>query len=166
MDVVVLGAVLIAVGLAVVVAEAHASTGGILGLGGVLAAVAGIGLTLAGAGVALVVAIPIAVVLALLGAAGSLVLGRQVLAARRQQVRTGPETLVGRPATVRTWSYAEGMVAADGTLWRAQLAYGWQEPRPRPGETVVIAELEGLTVSVRRPHAGEELVWTSSSLSL
>lgn len=165
-DIVVLGAVLVAVGMAVVVAEAHASTGGVLGLVGVLVGVLGIGLTMAGAGITLLVAVPVAALLALAGAAAALAVANEVRTARRQQVRTGPEALIGRPAVVRTWSYREGQVAAEGSLWQARLAYGWRDPRPVPGETVVIAELDGLTFSVRRPYPSEELsVWTPSSLS-
>lgn len=166
MDVVVLGVVLVVVGAAVVVAEAHASTGGILGLAGVLAIVAGIGLTMAGAGIPLLVAVPVASVVALLGGGATLLAGREVLLARRQRVRTGPESLVGQVATVRTWRYREGQVAIGGSLWRARLAYGWADPRPEPGQSVVISELHGLTVSIRRPAAGEEQsAWTPSSLS-
>ncbi|HET8594712.1 MAG TPA: NfeD family protein [Intrasporangium sp.] len=166
-DMVVLGAVLMAAGMAVVVAEAHASTGGVLGLVGLMVGVVGVALVMAGAGVALVVAVPVAAALAVTGAGATLLVAREVRAARRQELRTGPETLVGRPATVRSWSYRTGQVAAEGSLWQARLAYGWTEPRPRPGEPVVISELDGLTVSIRRPLPGEEVPpWRPSSLSL
>jgi membrane-bound serine protease (ClpP class) len=166
-DIVVLGALLMAAGLAVVVAEAHASTGGLLGVVGLLAAAVGIALTMAGSGISLLVAVPVAAALALTGAGATLLVAREVMKARRQAVRTGPTALIGRPATVRTWSYREGQVAAEGSLWQARLAYGWTDPRPVPGETVVISELDGLTVSIRRPHPSEELpVWSPSSQSL
>lgn len=145
-----LGGILIVVGLAVVVMEAHASTGGILGLVGVLAAAAGIGLMLAGSGVSALVAALVAVALALAGTVGTLMIARAVLGARRQQLRTGPSTLVGAPATVCTWNGDEGQVTIEGTLWRAVLADGWEGPRPASGQAVTVTRLDGLTVAIGR----------------
>lgn len=167
MSIVALGAVLIAVGVAVVVVEAHASTGGVLGLAGVLAAVAGIGLALAGAGIALVVAVPVVVVLALAGVLATLMMAHKVVVAGRQAVRTGPSALIGRAALVRTWQGDTGQVVADGALWGARRAFGWSGPDPVPGQTVMVSELDGLTLAVRKPFVWEEmlLVWKPSSLS-
>lgn len=78
---VVLGGVLIVTGLLVLAVEAHASTGGILGLAGVQAAAAGIGLVLVGAAVPLVLAV--AAALAGVGAAMTLMMARAVVVAPR-----------------------------------------------------------------------------------
>jgi len=165
--VIALGAVLVLAGLAVLVIEAHVSTAGVLGVAGVLAAAAGVGLIIAGFGAALVVAVPVAVVAACAGMVAIAVVAQKVIAARNQLVRVGPSALIGVTATVRTWSESEGQVAADGTLWRARVSWGWEDPPPVPGETVVVNELDGLTVSVRRPHPWEVApVWVPSSLSL
>lgn len=147
--VVVLGAIVILVGLVVIVIEAHATTGGVLAVAGVMAVAAGAGLIMAGSGAALVLTIPVAVLLAALGVFGIMLTARKVAAARNQELRTGPTALVGTVATVRTWDQAEGQVSADGTLWSAVLSGDWQDTRPVPGETVVIDTLDGLTMSVR-----------------
>lgn len=147
--VVVLGAVVVLVGLAVVVIEAHVTTGGVLAVAGVMAAAAGVGLIMAGSGAALVLTLPVAILLAVAGVLGTLVMGHKVIVARRQVLRTGPTVLIGTEATVRTWGQEEGQVAADGTLWRAVLSGDWQDTRPLPGETVVVDTLDGLTMSVR-----------------
>lgn len=80
---VVLGGVLIVTGLLVLAVEAHASTGGILGLAGVQAAAAGIGLVLVGAAVPLVLAVAVAAALAGVGAAMTLMMARAVVVAPR-----------------------------------------------------------------------------------
>ena len=160
---VVLGLIVVLAGLAVVVIEAHASTGGVLAVAGVMAVAAGVGLIMAGSGAPLVLTIPVAVVLAVLGVLGIMLMARKVVAAGNQSPRTGPTALIGtvatvrlweastgRPvATVRTWNHEEGQVVADGTLWRAVLSGDWQDSRPIPGERVTVETLDGLTLSVR-----------------
>lgn len=162
-----LGTVLLLVGLSVLVLEAHVSTAGLLGGAGVMAAAAGMGLIIAALGATLVVAVPVSVVAAGAGLTALTVTAHKVLLARQQDVRTGPSCLIGATATVRTWSDTEGQVIADGTLWSARASWGWEDPPPAPGDTVVINELVGLTVSIRRPHPWEvPPVWVPSSLSL
>lgn len=153
---VVLGLVIVLVGLAVVVIEAHASTGGVLAVAGVLAFAAGVGLIMAGSGAALVITIPVAVLLALLGLLGVLLMARKVVEARNQAPRVGSTALIGTVATVSTWNQQEGQVTADGALWRAVLSGDWQDSRPVPGETVAVDALDGLTMSVRPLYARGE----------
>lgn len=161
-----LGVVVVLAGLAVLLVEAHASTAGILGLAGVLAAAAGIGLMMAGVGAPLLVAVPIAAALALAGVVAAMRMARHVWVAHRRAVRTGPGALIGATATVRTWDGDEGQVAAAGTLWRARMTYGWEDAPPAPGQTVIVDELDGLTVSVHQPDEREVMpVWKPSSLS-
>jgi membrane-bound serine protease (ClpP class) len=166
-DVVALGVIVVLAGLAVVVVEAHVPTAGILGLAGVLAAAAGIGLIIAGSGAALAVSVPVSAVLAVAGVLASAVVSRKVLAARAGEVRTGPTSMIGRTAAVRNWSDGQGQVVTDGTLWSARMGYGWEDPPPQPGQTVVVTEVDGLLLWVRRPHPWEvPPVWKPSSLSL
>ncbi|MDN5795645.1 MAG: NfeD family protein [Intrasporangium sp.] len=150
---VLLGAVVVLAGLAVVVIEAHVMTGGVLAVAGAMAVAAGAGLMMAGLGAALVVTVPVAIAIAGLGVLGTIVAARKVTVARRQALRTGPTALVGTVATVQAWDLQEGQVAADGTLWRAVLSGDWQDTRPVPGETVIIETLDGLTLSVRPLYA-------------
>lgn len=162
-----LGVIVILVSLAVLVLEAHLTTAGVLGLAGVMGTAAGAGMIMAGSGVGLLITIPIAVVLAAAGTLGMALIAGEVILAKRQPLRAGPSALVGKKATVQTWDGDEGQVAADGTLWRARLAYGWEDPLPHIGQTVIINELDGLTLSVRRPTAWEVIPrWKPSSLSL
>lgn len=161
-----LGVVIALVGLALLVIEAHVTTAGVLGVVGVLGIAGGLGMVLAGSGVSLFVTIPVAVVLALIGVVAIAMVAGEVLLARRQPVRTGPQALIGEVATVQTWDGIEGQVVVDGALWRARTAYGWQDPPPGLGESVIVADLDGLSIAVRRPNAWEVArAWTRSSLS-
>lgn len=166
-DMVLLGVVAVLIGVAVLVVEAHINTAGVLGVPGTLATATGVGLLLAATGAPLWVTIPAAALLALAGLVTLLVIAREVIVASNQEIRTGPDALIGTKAVVRSWSGREGQVDAAGALWHAELAYGWEDPMPSPGDTVVVAELDGLSVSVRRPHAWEvRPIWKPSSLSL
>ncbi len=153
---VVLGAVVVLVGLAVVVIEAHASTGGVLAVAGVMALAAGVGLIMSGSGAPPVLTIPVAVLLAVLGALGIMLMARKVVRAGSQAPRVGATALIGTVAIVSNWSRQEGQVQADGALWRAVLSGDWQDSRPVPGETVAVDALDGLTMSVRPLYARGE----------
>lgn len=154
-------------GLILLVVEAHVTTAGVLGVAGVCATAGGIGLILGASGAPLWVTIPVAVLLAIAGLIAMLVIAREVFVAGKRELQTGPSALIGRKAVVGSWSGDEGQVSVDGALWRAELAYGWQDPLPAPGDKVIVAELDGLSVTVRRPTAWEVLpAWKPSSLSL
>lgn len=164
---VLLGVVLVLVGLGVLVLEAHLTTAGVLGIAGTASTATGVGLILAATGAPLWVTIPIAALLAVAGLVVLLMVAREVIVAGSQEIRTGPGALIGRKAVVSSWTGREGRVTIDGALWSAEPAYGWEDPLPEPGDTVVITELDGLFVSVRRPHAWEvKPIWKPSSLSL
>jgi membrane-bound serine protease (ClpP class) len=65
------------------------------------------------------------------------------IAARRQPVKAGPQTLVGSAGEVREG----GLVFAGGELWRAHTSDGSQL---RPGECVEVKALDGLELTVTR----------------
>ena len=162
-----IGALLALCGLGLLVLEAHVPGFGIFGSAGILALAGGVGLTVREAGAPLAVALPTAIILALIGAVISVVVGRKVAVARRQEPQSGPERLPGVAGVVRTWADDEGQVAADGSLWGARTSFGWEDPPPTVGETIVIERLDGLTLMVRRPHSWEkDPVWKPSELSL
>jgi len=164
---VLLGVVLVLVGLAVLVVEAHLNTAGVLGAVGVLGTAAGVGTILAGSGAALWVTIPVAAVLALAGLVVMLMVVREVFVAGSQEIRSGPEALIGAKGVVQSWSGRDGHVLLEGALWHAEPAFGWEDPLPVAGDKVVVTELDGLSVLVRRPHAWEVIPpWKPSSLSL
>jgi membrane-bound serine protease (ClpP class) len=64
-------------------------------------------------------------------------------AARRQPVRVGPQTIVGRKAEVR----APGLVLVNGELWRAHTG---DDSELVPGEEVEVESVHGLELTVRR----------------
>jgi membrane-bound serine protease (ClpP class) len=139
------GLALLVLAFVLIVAEAHLPTGGLIGVLGVAAMVAG-GLLLfdgddGGESVSPWVAVPVAVVVG----GGLVAVGRRVLAARRREVRTGQEELVGSTGRVRVALDPVGQVFVQGALWRARAAA--DEPIAVDVPVHVVA-LDGLTLIV------------------
>jgi membrane-bound serine protease (ClpP class) len=146
----VLGVTLMIAGLALVVAEAHAGTGGFLAAGGVVAAVAGLAVLLSGAGLGTVWSVILAIAIGLVLLAAIALVARSVGRSLRVEPRTGPDRLVGAAATVSTWSGTHGQVMVDGAIWAADLDLGWEPAAiPQRGEVVVVEGRRGLTLIVR-----------------
>ena len=145
-----LGIILVVAGAALMVAEAHLPSHGVLGAGAAAALTAGVVLALSGTGIAggAVVAAGVAVALAAFALAWLLL--RTSLSAHRMAVRSGRRALAGRVATVRTVPAPVGLVQLDGALWRARL---WElEGDGVPvaeGSAVVVESIDGLTLTVR-----------------
>jgi membrane-bound ClpP family serine protease len=145
-----LGATLVIAGAALMVAEAHVPSHGVMSTGAAAALTAGIVLALSGAGApgGAVVAAGVAVALAGIALAGLLLV--KSLAARGLPVRGGRRALVGRVATVRTVPAPVGQVQLDGALWRARLWDLEEEGVPvAEGSAVVVESVDGLTLTVR-----------------
>src|SRR5919198_4276221 len=98
-----LGLLLLLVGAALAVAEAHVPTHGALGTAAVAAMAVGFGLVVGGAGVGLTLALAVGAAFALAGGVYLWVVVRKTLAARHARVRSGAEALVGRIGEVRAW---------------------------------------------------------------
>jgi membrane-bound ClpP family serine protease len=153
----ILAIALLVLGPALLVAEAHLPTYGVLGAGGIGALGEGVVLAIAesggsvGLGLALVVPVVLASVVILA------VAGRKALAAGRQRARCGPEELIGHVGVVRRPLDPLGHVAIDGELWRARRSWADDEDAPPPGEgeAVVVDRVQGLTLSVRRAEEWE-----------
>ncbi|MEH6434253.1 NfeD family protein [Massilia sp. DD77] len=140
------GLALILLGLMFMVAEAFLPSFGVLGLGGVVAFVAGslmlIDTTLPGFGIppVLVLALGIMSALLLVGVA------RVALATRRRPVTSGAAGLPGsltRVESVRTAGGCEGWVRLEGELWKAV-----SDAPLRPMQMVRVLRRDGLTVRV------------------
>jgi membrane-bound ClpP family serine protease len=144
-----LGVLLVLVGAALVVAEAHVPSHGALGGTALLALVTGIGLLASAAGLGAPAVVAATVASALFGAAFLLVLVRKGLATRRLGVRGGAEGLVGRVGVVRSPPEPVGAVLVDGALWRARVWELEGEPALAPGDPVVVERVRGLTLTVR-----------------
>jgi membrane-bound serine protease (ClpP class) len=150
-----LGFVLLVLGAALVVAEAHVP-GGVFGVfGGVALLVGGIIVIGAfGAGAAL--AVPVGVGLGAGAAGWALLTARKGSAARRIRIASGAEALCGRLGEVRLWTEPSGQVFVDGALWRARHAWpGRDETALHEGDSVVVENVNGLTLSVRRAEEWE-----------
>jgi membrane-bound ClpP family serine protease len=141
-----IGLLLVVVGAALVVAEAHLPSHGALGTGAVVALTLGVILALAGAGATVAVALAAGLGVGAVGALWVWILVRKALATRRLRVRNG---LVGRIGTVKP----SGQVFVDGGLWRARVWDIEEEPALKPGDAVVVEHVNGLTLTVR--HAEE-----------
>ena len=153
-----LAVILVLVGAALMVAEAHVPTHGVLGTGAVAALTAGVVLALSGAGAAGGAVIAAGVTVALAGIALAWLLFVKSLATRRQAVRSGPRALAGRVATVRTVPAPVGQVQLDGALWRARLSDLEEEGVPlAEGSAVVVESIDGLTLTVRPAEEWEVL---------
>src|SRR5215210_4368847 len=96
-----LGLLLLVLGAALAVVEAHVPTHGALGAAGVAAAAGGLGLLVAGAGSGAAIAVAVALVTLLVGGGYLWVVLQKTLGARRARVRGGAEGLVGRVGEVR-----------------------------------------------------------------
>lgn len=150
-----LGVVLVLVGAALLVAEAHLPTAGTLGVGGTLALVAGAIVAISASGAGLAVALPV-------GAAGGLAAGGFVYVAarkgaegQRRRIASGAESMLGHVGTVRSWDDPDGQVAVDGALWRARRGLADEDSGLRAGDRVVVERVDGLTLSVRKAEEWE-----------
>jgi membrane-bound ClpP family serine protease len=141
-----IGLLLVLVGAALVVAEAHVPSHGVLGSAAVAALALGVVLAVTGAGAAAAVGIAAGLGVALAGGLFMWVMVRKALATRRLSARNN---LIGRVGTVKP----SGQVFVDGGLWRARVWDLEEEPALQPGDAVVVEYVNGLTLTVR--HAEE-----------
>ena len=154
-----LGVVLVLLGAALMVAEAHLPSHGLLATGAVATLTTGVVLALADAGAAGGAVIAAGVTVALAGAALSWLLVVKSLETRRLAVRSGPHAIRGRVATVRTVPAPVGQVQLDGALWRARM-WDLEEEEGMPlaeGSAVVVESIDGLTLTVRPAEKWEVL---------
>jgi membrane-bound serine protease (ClpP class) len=151
---VILGIVLVLAGAGLMVAEAHLPTSGLLGVAGLVSLVAGgaIAVDASGGGVALVVVVTL--VLALIAGGTLMAMVRGARSVSRTRAKTGAEGLVGHIGVVRNELQPVGQVFVDGALWSARPC--WEEPGGlHEGDTVVVEQVRGLTLSVRRAEEWE-----------
>jgi membrane-bound ClpP family serine protease len=150
---IVVGVVLVLVGVALLVAEAHLPAG-VLGTAGGLSLAGGAALAVAGAGAGLALVIPIAVGAGAIAALWLAIAARGVLASRSLKTRSGREALSGRTGTVRTWAGGDGQVLVDGALWSARPSLP-EECSLSAGDEVVVERVSGLTLAVRKAEEWE-----------
>jgi membrane-bound serine protease (ClpP class) len=149
---VLLGIALLGIGAGLLIAEAHVPSFGALGLGGVVALVAGAALAVDGAGGGTALILSIALIVALASLALLFVIARATVTAARPRARTGAEALVGHVGVIRAAPAPVGQVFIDGALWRAKPCL---HEELEVGDAVVVDRVQGLVLSVRRAEDWE-----------
>jgi membrane-bound serine protease (ClpP class) len=152
---VVLGLVLVVVGAALLVAEAHVPAG-VLGVAGGVAVAGGAALAIAGAGGGLAIILPVMIAAGAVTALWLAVATRKALATQRLRVTSGRETLSGHLGVVRNWTGPDGQVFVDGALWRARCSWAEDDKELGKGDSVVVERVSGLTLAVRRAEDWEQ----------
>jgi membrane-bound serine protease (ClpP class) len=150
-----LGFVFLLIGIALVVAEAHVP-GGVLGVAGGLALIAGGIIVIGALGGGAALAIPIGLGMGAAAGGWALVVARKAAGVSRTRIRSGEEALCGRLGVVRSWRDPAGQVFVDGALWRARQDWApVDEDGLHEGDPVVVERVNGLTLSVRRAEDWE-----------
>ena len=149
---VIVGIALLLAGAGLLVAEAHLPSYGALGIGGVLALVAGTAIAIDASGGGAVLIAATAAIVALAALALLFVMARATLAAARPRALTGAEGLIGHVGVVRSAPAPLGQVFIDGALWRARPCL---QDELHVGDPVVVERVQGLILSVRRAEEWE-----------
>lgn len=135
------GVILVLLGAALLVIDAHVTTHGALTLSGLVAIAVGLITLFHKAPAPYTTNIWLIVtVTALLGGSWAFAIAKAV-AVRRSPVRVSPQQIVGMEGVAR----GEGQVFVRGELWRVRSSESL-----RPGDRVRVARLDGLTLDVHR----------------
>ena len=145
------GVLLILLAFGLFFAEVFTTTFGLFTAGGITSLVFG-SLILFKGGTTLFQINPwlIGTVAILIGALFAFVVSR-VIRAHRRQASTGREELIGKKAIVKVALNPEGTVLLKGERWTAVS----EEGPVKPGEEVIITEVDGLTLQVTKKTAKE-----------
>lgn len=131
-------------------------THGLLGILAIAAVVAGIAVALLDSIGGFILGLLLAAPFAAAGVALVVAAVRKTWIASGRPADCGAEGLVGHVGIVRRPLVPLGYVAVDGELWRARRSWAEEdEPPPREGEAVVVDQVHGLTLSVRRAEVWE-----------
>ncbi len=139
------GVLLLALAMALFIAEAHVNSHGVLGISGVIALVLS-GLLLYNTNGGFGVSVPVVVGAGAILGGGFAFLIQRAVQARREPVRGGHEGMIGSLAEVRVPPRPEGQVFTNGALWRARAGDG--AGRLRAGDRVRVEAVDGLTLTV------------------
>jgi membrane-bound serine protease (ClpP class) len=123
----------------------------VLGLGGVAAFLLGAAMLLRIEGPGFEMSWAVIGTAAVLTLGLALLTGSYLWAARKHVPRVGAQAMQGLPAKVLDWEGSEGHVLARGERWRAKA----DEPIA-VGDSVEVADVRGLVLTVRRRNAGSD----------
>ena len=143
---------LVVMGASLLIVEAHVASYGVLGLLGIASLSAASVLAAEAAGGNALVALAVVLPAAILMSAVSVVAARKALAMRRRRPRAGAEDLIGRIGVMQ-----HGDVMVSGERWRARRSWEEDERALEEGDQVVVEQVQGLTLSVRRAEEWEVL---------
>ena len=139
------GLALILIGLGLLVAEAVTPTYGVLGVGGVVAFVAGSIMLMDTEVPGYQLPLPIIGGFAIAGATIAFLVVGSAIRARRQAVATGPESMVGGSGRALQDFTGQGQVRAFGEVWQAQS----DKPLAK-GAKVRVKAVNGLVLTVEQ----------------
>jgi membrane-bound serine protease (ClpP class) len=149
------GFALLVIGVLLVVAETHVPSGALGVIGGIALIIGGI-TAIVSVGGPVALAVPVGVGLGLAAGTWSIVVVHQVTAGTRRRIRAGTEAMHGHVGEVRSWQDGRGQVFVDGALWRARREPSQDDPEAlRQGDQVVVEQVNGLTLGVRRAEEWE-----------
>jgi membrane-bound ClpP family serine protease len=143
---------LVVIGASLLIVEAHVASYGVLGLLGIAALSAAAVLAAEAAGGSALVALALVLPAAILMSALSVIAARKALAMRRRRPHAGPEALIGQIGVMQ-----HGDVVVSGERWRARRSWDEDERALEEGDQVVVEQVQGLTLSVRRAEEWEVL---------
>ncbi len=161
LPVTVAGVLLLVAGIAMIIAEAHLPTHGILGASGVAALIASGLLLYDTNSSAFEISTPVVIIVGiLLGGLLAIAVDRAVRA-RRLPKRTGWEEMVDAEGVVRERLDPVGQAFVEGALWRAELIDAGEGRALERGSRVRVESVNGLTLRVQpvadEANAGTEL---------
>lgn len=144
------GLALMALGIALMVAEHFTPSMGALGIGGVVAFVLGATILIDTDMPEFRIAWPVIIGLATVSFGFILLAGRLALTAHRSRIVSGQEEMIGAPGVVQDWSGGRGHVLAHGERWQAASALPLA-----PGASVRVTRIDGLTLEVTPMKEGD-----------
>jgi membrane-bound serine protease (ClpP class) len=136
------GLALIGLGVALLVTEFFTGVSGVLGTGGLLAFVAGSVMLIDTDASSYAIPLPLVGAVALVGAAGLLIVGRLAYVARRRPVVSGREYLIGAVGVMLDFE-GDSYASVQGETWKVR-----GRRVLRAGERVRVTGIEGLVLEV------------------
>jgi membrane-bound serine protease (ClpP class) len=136
---------LLVLGIGLMIAEAFTPGIGILGIGGVIAFIAGAYFLFEGAEADFTVRVSLPVILGSTATTAALIFGLvgAAMRARRRPPATGAEEMIGSRGSVVEWHGTSGAVRAHGEVWSARA-----ERTLKTGDAVRVVGREGMTLIV------------------